>query len=225
MAPVLIVMAIGVVGGGLVIGLVVWALHTEKKRVAAMREFAEGLSLEFFESSPEELATKLVRFQLFNNGRNRITKNVILGKTDIASIAIFDYQYTTGSGKNQSTFNQTVVAMESESLKLPNFTMRPENFFDRVGSALGFQDIDFDNHSRFSELFVLKGGDETAIREFFDTKILDFFADRPGICFEGGNEMFIYYRGGKRQAVDGLRSYLEEGYSTYQAFVERASRS
>jgi hypothetical protein len=223
METVLIVGALGL-GGGLVLALVLWAMHAEKKRVAAMRDFATGLGLDFFESGHDELFTRLARFQLFNSGRSRTTKNVILGKTDITSIAIFDYRYTTGSGKNQSTHRQTVVAMESESLDLPSFTLRPENLFDRVGSALGFQDIDFDHHPQFSKSFVLKGPNEAAIREFFDAKILDFFADKPGICFEGAKDMFIYYRAGKTQAANDLRKYLEEGYSTYQAFVERASR-
>lgn len=209
---------------GLILGMVFWALHVEKKRTAAMRDFATGLGLDFLGSGSDELFVRLARFQLFNNGRNRTTKNVILGKTEIASIAIFDYQYTTGSGKSQSTHSQTVVAMESESLNLPSFTLRPENLFDRVGSALGFQDIDFDTHPQFSKMFVLKGADEAAVREFFDAKILDFFADRPGVHFEAAGDMFIYYRARKTQAVDALRQYLEDGYSIYQAFVERASR-
>lgn len=71
---------------------------------------------------------------------------------------------------------------------------------------------------------MLKGADEPAIREFFDTKILDYFAARPGICFEGAGDMFIYYRGGKAQPADAVRTYLEDGYSAYQIFVERASR-
>jgi len=135
-----------------------------------------------------------------------------------------DYRYTTGSGKNHTTRTQTVVAMESDSLKLPSFTMRPELLFDRVGSALGFQDIDFADHPQFSRVFVLKGKDEVAIREFFETQILDFFADRPGICFECVPGMFIYFRARKRQKVDKMREYLEEGYSAYQAFAERLSR-
>ncbi|MBC8351242.1 MAG: hypothetical protein H8E66_04615 [Planctomycetes bacterium] len=208
----------------LVITLIRWSIRMAKERTAAMSDFAAGLELEFFESGHEELLSRLATFQLFNSGHSRRMKNVIIGKTELASIAIFDYRYTTGGGKNQSTHNQTVVTMESESLALPNFTMRPEHLFDRVGSALGFQDIDFDDHPQFSQSFVLKGKDEAAIREFFDPQILDFFADRAGICFEGTAGRFIYFRGGTTQSTDDLRKYLEEGYSVYQAFTERLSR-
>ncbi len=211
--------------GSIVVAVILWSMHLEKKRTADMRDVAGALGLEFFESGHDQLLSRLGRFQLFNSGRGRVMKNAILGQTEVATIAIFDYRYTTGSGKNQTTYNQTVVAMESESLELPSFTMRPEHFFDKVGSALGFQDIDFDDHPQFSKLFVLKGPDEAAIREFFDTPLLDFFAALPGIYFECAPGMFIYFRAGKRQKVDDLRRYLEDGYSVYQAFTERLSRT
>lgn len=224
MEVVLIVAAIGVVGGGLVVAIVLWCLHIEKKRTEGMREFADALSLEFFDTTHPELLSRVARFQLFNTGRGRTMKNVILGNTEAVSLAVFDYQYTTGGGKNSHTYSQTVVAMDSASLQLPAFTMRPEHLFDRIGAAIGLQDIDFDDHPKFSDMFVLKGSDEAAIRAFFDPPLLDFFADNPGIAFEAADEMFIYFRAAKRQSPDKLRELLEEGYSAYQAFIERASR-
>lgn len=223
MEPVLIFVAIASISG-IVVAIILWSLHVEKKRRTSMESFANALGLTFFESGHDALLSRLRRFQLFNSGRRRTMTNVILGETEVASIAIFDYRYTTGGGKNQTTHTQTVVAMESASLELPSFTMRPEHVFDRVGSALGFQDIDFADHPQFSKMYVLKGEDETAIREFFDQQMLDFFAGRPGICFECMPGMFIYFRARRRQKVDEMRTYLEEGYTVYQAFAERLSR-
>jgi len=223
MEVVIVIVAVAAIGI-IVVAVILWAMHLEKRRSADMRAMAEALGLEFFHAGHAPLLSRLKRFQLFNHGHGCTMKNVILGETEVATIAIFDYQYTTGSGKNQTTYNQTVVAMESDSLKLPSFTLRPEHLFDRVGSALGFQDIDFADHPQFSKLFVLKGPDESAIREFFDVPLLNFFAARPGICFECAPGLFIYFRAGKKQKVDDLRKYLEDGYSVYQAFAERLSR-
>ncbi|MCA9119506.1 MAG: hypothetical protein H6822_11095 [Planctomycetaceae bacterium] len=220
----LIIAAIVLAMGGLVTAIIVWSLHVEKKRTEGMREFAGALSLEFFDTAPPEVQSKVNRFQLFNSGRGRAMKNVILGQTDAVSLTLFDYQYTTGTGKNARTYMQTVVAMDSERLQLPEFTMRPEHLFDRIGAAIGLQDIDFEDHPSFSSMFVLKGTDEAAIRNFFDIPLLDFFVERTGICFEAAGEMFIYYRASKRQPPDKMRELLEEGYSVYQAFVERVSR-
>ena len=62
--------------------------------------------------------------------------------------------------------------------------MRPEGMFDKIGSALGFQDIDFESHELFSRSFVLQGSNEEAIRQYFDQSVLDFFAAKPGISVE-----------------------------------------
>ena len=115
------------------------------------------------------------------------------------------------------------VAMESDSLRLPNFKMRPEHFFDKVGAAMGFQDIDFDEHPEFSKSFVLQGEDEQAIRAFFDTEMLEFLAQRKGSYIESAPGVFIYLRGGRKKPAQ-LREFIDEGYAVYGAFAERMSR-
>lgn len=209
---------------GVVVGIILFARHLEQKRTEALGEFAGGLGLDFSPTQDEPLLTELQIFKLFNSGHSRQMKNVIKGVTDIATIAIFDYQYSTGSGKNRKTHSNTIVAMKSDDLTIPIFTMRPENLFDWFGSAIGLQDIDFDEHPEFSKSFVLKGENEEAIRKFFDIPLLDFFAEKKGITFEGAPGTFIYMHGGRKKPEE-LSNYLKEGYSVYAAFVERLSRS
>ena len=54
-----------------------------------------------------------------------------------------------------------------QSAQVPRFALTREGLLHRVGAALGFQDIDFDEDPEFSKRFVLKGDDEHAIREIF----------------------------------------------------------
>lgn len=215
-----------VVIGIIVFLVIVFAIikHLEKVRREALEKFATELSLDFHPFGHDELHSKVQGFKLFNSGHSRKMTNVILGETDLVNVAIFDYRYTTGSGKHQHTHHQTVVSMESKSLDIPSFTMRPESLLDWFGSALGFQDIDFDEHPQFSKMFVLKGENEAAIRNFFDMEILDFFAERKGITFEGFPGQFIYFKGGRTTKPDDMRTYLEEGYSVYAAFMARLER-
>ena len=220
---IIIVPILGVVG--LLVGVIFWVMHQEKKRTIAMRQAAEGLGLEFIAAGHDQRLAGLQRFHLFNTGHGRVMTNTILGQTDVASIAIFDYRYTVGGGKSQATYNQTVVSMQSEELRLPCFTLRPEKLFDKVGGALGYQDIDFPEHAQFSKLFVLKGQDEAAIRKFFDPPLLDFFAKQPGTYFECAPGTFVYFRAGKRQNPEELRQYLESGYAVYRAFLDRLART
>jgi hypothetical protein len=210
---------------GLLFGTIFWVLQQEKKRKVALRALADSLGLEFVESGHDARLSGLQTFQLFSTGSNQTVTNTILGQTDVASIAIFDHRYTVGTGKARKFYQQTVVAMQSSELKLPGFTLRPENLLDKVGAVVGLKDINFPEHAQFSKQFVLKGQDEGAIRKFFDTQLLDFFARQPGIYFECAPGIFVYCRAAKMQKVEEMRSFLESGYTVYRALLDRMSRA
>ena len=97
-ALIVVPIVLGVIA--LVVVIVLSSRHFEKKRSAEMAGAADELGLAFFMTGHEELLQKLQRFKLFTTGHSRIMRNVILGETEVASIAIFDYRYTTGGGKN-----------------------------------------------------------------------------------------------------------------------------
>lgn len=207
-----------------IVGGIIWIAHVmEKRRTIAMEEFARELGLNFTSKADLQLLSQLQNFQLFNSGRSKVMKNVIFGSTDYATISIFDYQYTTGSGKNKSTHQFSVVAMTSDQLNIPSFSLRPENFFDFFGSALGFQDIDFDRHPHFSKMYVLKGPDEQAIRDFFNDEVLDFFTHLNGISFEGEVGRFIYFVRGRKK-TEQLQELMNDGYSIYTTLAKQTER-
>ena len=74
------------------------------------------MGLEFFPDGSEALQSELSVFKLFNSGRGRQLSKLIKGESDEVQISIFDYQYTTGSGKSSHTHVQTVAAMQSPAL-------------------------------------------------------------------------------------------------------------
>ena len=202
---------------------IIFNIFAENKRTGFFQQFADDLGLEFFgKEQPNELQS-LESFDLFGRGRSRRMYNIMMGETDIARIAIFDYKYTTNSGKNSSDITNTVVSMQSDTLQIPNFSMRPEHLLDAVGSALGLQDIDFDDHPQFSKMFVLQGTREEAVREFFDREVLDFFADQKGISLEARAGEFIFYR--RKVKKSQLKSFMEQGYAAYSVFKSRLERA
>lgn len=87
-------------------------------------------------------------------------------ETDNIRVDIYDYQFTirkTGSGGRDAsdTHRQTVVCLASPALQLPDFSLEPEGFFNRVSMPMGCMDIDFVENSEFSDKFRLSGDDET----------------------------------------------------------------
>ena len=56
-------------------------------------------------------SSELSHLPLLSRGRARRLVNLIQGETDEAELAIFDYRYTVGSGKNSQTHRQSVALL------------------------------------------------------------------------------------------------------------------
>ena len=107
--------------------------------------------------------------------------------------------------------------MRSQHIETTQFLARPEGALDAIGSALGFQDIDFDHHPTFSSNFVLQG-DESLIREAFNDQILDFFAQNKGLYSEGFGSTLIMCRKNRRINPDQLKDQIELAYTCSALF-------
>lgn len=198
--------------------------YFDKKRTEAIQQLAESLGLEYVGPIVLENFEPASRFKLFQNGHSRTGKNLLQGETDFARIQIFDYRYTVGSGKNKSSYHQTVVCMTSDSIQCPSFTLSPEGFFNRIGQLFGMKDIDFDEHPEFSNMFQLNGDDEQAIRNFFDRPLLDFFCKRSGQYVESAPGQLIFYRSRATVKPEKWKELMGQGFEVYQAILERQNR-
>jgi hypothetical protein len=211
-----------IVGIALLVGGFIWlTFHLAKKRREGFMEVAESMGLTFHPDGSQNLLSQLGDFKLFNQGRARKMRNLIQGDSGEVSIAIFDYQYTTGSGKQSKTHRQTIVTLQSSQLNCPDFTMRPEGFFDKIGSALGFQDIDFESHPVFSKSFVLQSSNEPAIRQYFTPSLLEFFESKPGISVEAQFGKLFFYRTGRCIKPAQTKDYLSQAYEVFGVMVDQ----
>ena len=224
MLPSVVIPVVVIAFFGLIGFLIYGSIQASKQRTADFEAIAQELGLQFFAklNADSNLMERFAEFRLFTH-RGQIA-NLTRGETPQATLSIFDYTYSTGSGKNRRTHLQTVVAMESDRLQVPAFHLRPENVFDSIGHVLGFQDIDFDHHSGFSRAYVLKSEQSEDTRAFFDDPLLDFFVGQESITFETCNGAFLYYRAGKTIQPAALRDFLAQGYTVFKAFTDRIAR-
>ena len=211
-----------IIGGFLLlVGVLIgFSWMAQKKRREAMEGVARELGLEFSADEDPSVTAHLHHLRLFNQGHGRRFRNMISGVANGVSMAIFDYQFTTGGGKNQQTHRQTVISFKSEHLLIPDFEVRPENVFHKIGQAFGYGDIDFDSHPVFSKKFLLRGPDEPAIRELFTDEKLTFFENYLGICAEGGADQLLFYRARKIVKPDMINEFMTEGFSVYGQFKQ-----
>lgn len=183
-----------------------------------MRAAAADLGLSFFLNGDPDLVHQLRCFELFSQGRNRHITNMIYGDAGDVKVALFDYRYTTGHGKHAHTWQQSVAYIDSPKLQLPDFILRPETLFHKIGDALGYSDIDFDSHPKFSGTYLLRGSDEQQVRNVFSGAVLDYLESQSGISVEGNGRRLIYYRVRRMVAPSGMRSLMEEGFQLFSLF-------
>lgn len=206
------------VAGIIMLIFVGWSFLSAKWRSEALAKVAADLGLTY-SADGSGLLSELSHLPLFSRGRARRIRNLIFGDTDEAELAIFDYQYTVGSGKNSHTYRQSVALMRSRHLQLPQFELKPQGFFHAIGKLFGYQDIEIEQHPRFSKLFVLRGQDESRIRAAFPSTVLSFLEERPTTNLEACGHELIYYRQGKRVKPEQIRTLMAEGFSMLQQFT------
>ena len=197
--------------------LVFWRMG--KKRTEQFALISAELKLNFFPKGSTSLFERLKPFYLFSKGRSRKIKNLMEGEANKVELAIFDYQYTTGGGENSHTYRQSILFFRSPKLNLPDFSLRPENVFHKIGGAFGYKDIDFVTHPIFSKSYLLRGDNEAAIRGLFNNKLLNFIQSQQKISIEGSGDQLIFYRNKNRVKPEEVESFMEEGFQVFGQFL------
>ncbi|MFN3193474.1 MAG: hypothetical protein ACE361_23380 [Aureliella sp.] len=201
---------------------IVVSIRNEKKRQAAVSQYASDLGLAYTESLPAADWDVFSKFQIANRGRGRKAGNALVADSGELRMVIFDYKFTTGSGKNSTTHKQTIVLANSETLVAPDFSISPESFLHRLGDLFGFKDIDFDEDPEFSNAFLLKGQDQESIRQFFDPNRRSAFSKFPQVTVETCGNSFVFFRPRKRAKPDEYQGLMGDAFSIYQALSQSA---
>lgn len=206
--------------GGLIVATIV-ARKREQERTRQMVNVASLLGWQFSEAAGLNWIPNLETFALFNQGHSKQIKNAMYGEIDGVKAAVFDYYYVLGSGKNRTTYNQSVVYFEPANLNLPPFSLRPEHAFHKIISAFGYQDIDFGNRPDFSSKYLLRGPDERAVRSIFTDALLGFYEMNEGTSTDGGGNQLFIFRQNRRPAPHETQTFLNWGLQLQRLFTSR----
>lgn len=202
----------------MVIGAIAVGNWVEKNRREKIRQTAEQLGIEYRLFLDESDNLIFSEFALSSLGRSGHANNVLIADSGELRMVIFDYQYTTGSGKNRRTHKQTVALVRSQSLEIPEFQLRPEGFFHSIASLFGFTDINFQTDPAFSNAYQLKGNDEPKIRTFFNDERRARLLQVKGVTVEGKADKFLFYQAGVRRNLEKIKSLMEQAHSLYALF-------
>jgi hypothetical protein len=123
----------------LVLGLR-WLLR--RHRSQALAEAAPGLG---FRCEPDN-SIEFPEIHLFSQGEDPEFRNVFHGAAGGLEAGLFDYSYSTGSGKNRHAFTQTVAAFRRPGANMPDFQIRPRTFFRTLAAKFGRKEVRFEAH-------------------------------------------------------------------------------
>jgi hypothetical protein len=198
--------------------------YLEKKRREALEQVAVRLGMQFSAQPVEGIPSRLHQsgFKLFQRGRGRRYSNWMSKRLiDGTEIALFDYQYTSGSGEDSSTYRMSVFFASQEDLHLPRFQLHPEDaFFHGIAKAFGMKDINFESHPKFSRSYLLRGQDEDQIRIRFHPGVLSFLEDHLNYSVEGSGSHLILWRSDQLVQPEDIENFMRLG----EELVRRLSR-
>lgn len=205
----MVYIAVVVVSLGAVMGVGAYLQHLERVRTREVQAVAERMGWPFTAEADFGAIPGMQRFELFAWGRGQEVRNLCRIQRGDRQVTLFDYQYTTGTGKSRRTWQQTVAHVRSPRLRLPRFALRPEHVFHKIGGMFGYQDIDIPADPGFSSRYLLRGQDETAIRAAFGAGVLDFYDRNPRSCAEGADAELFFWRTEKRAKPEELPALVD----------------
>ena len=197
------------VAGGIV-ALIIYSVINARKRREALARMAAQWGLQYYADDPFDMPARYAHFDLFSSGHSRKATDVMAGKVSGRDVILCDYQYSTGSGKDETTysFQAAIMAMPILAARMH---MRRESIFDRVAAWVGHDDINFES-AEFSKRYYLKCDDRKFAYDIFHARLIEYLlacGDCPALEMNGPT-LLLYDSGNKLENFQRLMDIGQE---------------
>ena len=209
LGPVLPVLIVGTIA----LIFAIFAFLAAAKRRKELLEFAHRIGFDFT-PSPGSLHSQYSFFDPFDRGHSRRSRNLLAGQRGRCNWQMFDYRYTTGSGKNKQTHHYG-IAVARVSLDFPVMRVRPEGFFDKLASVVGFDDIDFESDA-FSRLYHVKCENRRQAYDLIHPQMIEYLLTRKAYDWQFSGPWILIHERGKFSVTE-----MMDVMETVEGFVER----
>lgn len=146
-----------------------------------------------YSKTPQIQALESISHPFFLKGHSKKAQNIIYKSFNNKKMFFFDYSYIVGSGKNSHTYSMTVCFLKLNG-NYPDFILRPENIIDKIGSFIGFDDIDISGFDEFSKRYYLKGKNRDMVLSFFTPERIMSFEKKLGFYVELSNNILVIHK-------------------------------
>ena len=143
------------------------AIWFGKQRVKKMAQIADAMNFAFLPNLTPSSVRAIAPFWLFKQGHSQKAYNAMQGRVGDCDVLLFEYSYTTGSGKSQNTTQLTAVVLFDGAASVPDFQLAPRTFFDKIVALFSHNSVEIEDAGDFSRRCKLMGPNESALRETF----------------------------------------------------------
>lgn len=201
-----------------IIGLIVVAgiaytyLAAEKRR-KELAQLADRAGLVF---APDcgDVYQKYVTFTPFSRGAGWSSSNLLAGERGEVHWELFDYRYTTGSGKNRQT-HHCGIAAATVPIWFRKLQIRPEDIFDKVAAFVGYDDINFESNE-FSRRYHVSCDVRKFAYDVIHPQMIEFLLARPAHHWQLADNVILIHKSSRYSAAD-----LEQVLTMVEGFIER----
>jgi len=189
-----------------VAGVAIYYSHkAEQERIASLRALAWSKGWNFNPESDSRHDEQYNCFSTFQQGHSRRAYNTITGEHTVNGkphpVKMGDYLYkvTSHNGKTTTTttYRLSYLIIHLPYLTVPNLQIRPENLFDKIGAAIGFDDIDFES-AEFSRKFMVKSTNKRFAYDVITPKMMEFLMASPKRSIDQERAMICITNGTRR---------------------------
>ena len=178
-----------------VVALIIYSIVQNKKRRDALTAWANQRGWRLDLGHDHSFDERFDQFKMLKSGSNRYAYEVLQGQHDGRDILAFRYHYETSStdskGNRTTTSHHFSAAILRLPFPMPELLIRPEGFFDKIGSFFGFDDIDFES-AEFSRRYCVKCSDRRLAYDVITPKTIEFLLANPKYTIEAeGNHLLI----------------------------------
>jgi hypothetical protein len=195
----------------IIIGAIVVGVQMERRRREALAALAAELGFQFDPAKDTRHDDEYAHFEIFRQGHSRSAMNTLRGQVEVEGRACpvkmgdFRYSKTESDGKSTRTvtYRFSYVIWHTPFASAPDVLIRREHVLDKLASAFGFDDIDFES-AEFSRKFCVKSPDKRFAYDLITPAMMEFLlaSDPPTIDMEHGRVCI----------VDGTRRWKPEEF-------------
>jgi hypothetical protein len=206
-----LIITIVVIAAAIAIAYHLYASARRRKELAA---YARERGLAFRPDKDRGMKDRYISFKCLRLGHGRFALNVMTGEMQSLPVEAFDYQYTTGSGKNRRVHRFSAMVVGS-AIPLKPLLIRRENAFDKVTEFFGVDDIDFES-AEFSRKFFVKSPDRRWAFDVIHQRMMEYLLGAPEYSIQFDRENIIAWR---RRRFN--RAEFDEAFGLIKGILDR----